>query len=70
MYKWCLVPGCTSTTIKTPEKIFVSVPKKPILRNIWLKLAGRNPDGIVNDSTVFICEDHFEVSKHIRYISL
>lgn len=64
MYKWCLVPGCTNTTIKTPKKVFVSVPKKPKMRKIWLKLARRNPDSIRDDSTVFFCEDHFNVSRH------
>lgn len=67
MYKWCLVPGCTNTTIKTPEKLFVCVPKKPKVRKMWLKLAGRNPDSVVDDSTVFFCEDHFNVSKYITY---
>ncbi|CAH0730792.1 unnamed protein product, partial [Brenthis ino] len=28
---------------------------------MWLKLARRNPDGIRDHSTVFFCEDHFNL---------
>lgn len=62
MYKSCLVPGCTNTTVKTPEKLFVSVPKRPVIRKVWLKLARRNPYKLADDSTIFLCEDHFDVS--------
>lgn len=65
MYKWCVVPACTNTTIKTPEKLFISVPKKPKIRKKWLQLARRDPQAIVNDSTVFFCEDHFNMEKDI-----
>lgn len=64
-YKWCVVPACTNTSIKTPEKLFVCVPKNAKMRKKWLQLARRNPDDIADNSVVFFCEDHFDVSKHI-----
>lgn len=65
MYKSCLVPGCTNTTVKTPEKLFVSVPKRPVIRKVWLKLARRNPYKLADDSTIFLCEDHFDMQKEM-----
>lgn len=58
-YKWCVVPQCISSTTKTPEKMFVSVPKDLKMRKQWLQAANRTDIGDL--SNVFCCEDHFEV---------
>ncbi|XP_039762633.1 uncharacterized protein LOC120635647 isoform X2 [Pararge aegeria] len=65
-YKWCAVPKCTNTSIKTPEKLFVSVPRKADLRRKWLRIARRDPNEIRAASTIFFCEDHFDMQKDIR----
>ncbi|KAJ8985930.1 hypothetical protein NQ317_010687 [Molorchus minor] len=41
-YKYCLVPQCKSTTIKTPNKLFIYVPNNEQIRKKWLKLARRD----------------------------
>ena len=64
-YKWCVVPQCTNTSIKTPEKLFVSVPRNNKMRKKWLQLASRNPKDITENTNVFFCEDHFDVSKRL-----
>lgn len=46
VYKWCAVPQCINTSIKTPNKVFVSVPRKKIIKDKWLKLARRNPNDV------------------------
>lgn len=63
VYKWCVVPQCTNTSIKNPHKLFVSVPTNPKRRKMWLQLARRDPKSIVSHSNVFMCEDHFDVSN-------
>lgn len=62
VYKWCVVPKCTNTSIKTPEKLFVPVPMDPKKRKKWLSLARRDPNSISANSNVYMCEDHFNVS--------
>ena len=62
-YKWCVVPQCTNTSKSNPDKLFVSVPKDPKRRKMWLKLARRDPKSISSTSNVFMCEDHFNVSS-------
>ncbi|KAJ8981028.1 hypothetical protein NQ317_007850 [Molorchus minor] len=41
-YKYCLVPQCKSTTIKTPNKLIIYVPNNEQIRKKWLKLARRD----------------------------
>ncbi len=61
-YKWCAVPGK-----KTPEKLFITVPKSSEVRNTWLLLARRDPKEIKESSVIFFCQDHFDVSKRVMY---
>ncbi|KAK9880722.1 hypothetical protein WA026_021849 [Henosepilachna vigintioctopunctata] len=62
-YKWCLVPQCTNTSIKTPEKMFVNLPLNTKLLKKWLILSRRNPKDIAAKSHAFMCEDHFNMEK-------
>ncbi|KAI5646810.1 THAP domain-containing protein [Phthorimaea operculella] len=62
-YKWCAVPKCTNTSIKTPEKLFVSVPKDVKVRRKWLQLARRDPRHISRNTNAFFCEDHFDMEN-------
>lgn len=65
-YKCCLVPLCKNTTVKTPKKIFLSLPEDKVRRRKWLKSCRRNENDISETSKgVYVCEDHFNVSKHI-----
>ncbi|KAJ8911569.1 hypothetical protein NQ315_007951, partial [Exocentrus adspersus] len=37
-YKWCIVPLCKSTSIATPEKCFIQVPKNDLKRRkLWIR---------------------------------
>ena len=67
VYKWCIVPQCTNTSIKTSQKLFVSVPTNPKRRNKWLQLARRDPNSILSHTNVFMCEDHFDVSMPVIF---
>lgn len=62
-YFWCIVPHCTNTSIKTPEKVFIHVPKDPKTRRLWLLAARRDPKEISAATSVYCCEDHFDVSE-------
>ncbi|KAF2900823.1 hypothetical protein ILUMI_05362 [Ignelater luminosus] len=63
VYKWCVVPQCTNTSIKTPEKMFVPIPKNTKIRKKWLMLARRNPKDIAASTNAFMREDHFNTKK-------
>ncbi|CAK1594367.1 unnamed protein product [Parnassius mnemosyne] len=69
VYKLCVVPQCTNTTISSPHKLFVSVPTNPKRRKMWLRLARRDPKSILAHTNVFMCEDHFNMEKDtINYL--
>lgn len=60
-YRACFVPFCTNTTKRTPQKVFLNVPKKGERRNLWFRTVRRiNPQATT--TKFFCCEDHFEVS--------
>lgn len=61
-YKWCIVPMCTNTSHTTPDKLFINVPKDPKTRKKWILACRRNVSDISEKSTVYCCEDHFNVS--------
>ncbi|KAJ8986268.1 hypothetical protein NQ317_009978 [Molorchus minor] len=68
--KYCLVPQCESTSIKTPGKIFISLPvgsskNKKKRRILWLRAMRRNTDDISENTRGFVCEDHFNVTLPI-----
>lgn len=65
VYKCCVVPRCTNTSIKTPKKLFVYVPNNKTMRYKWLTLARRDPKGLSVNSSIYFCEDHFDVSLYI-----
>ncbi|XP_013140972.1 PREDICTED: uncharacterized protein LOC106105239 [Papilio polytes] len=71
-YKTCAVPFCKSTTISTPHKLFIHVPKNPNIRRNWLILAGRLPTALL--SSVYFCEDHFnledDMENYIEYTTM
>lgn len=70
VYKWCAVPQCKNTSIKTPNKLFIYVPNKKIIRDRWLNLARRDPSVISTNSSIYFCEDHFDVSSCHRFIGI
>ncbi|XP_048000118.1 uncharacterized protein LOC125237175 isoform X1 [Leguminivora glycinivorella] len=61
VYKWCAVPQCTNSSLKTPDKVFVYVPNEKTMRFKWLTLARRDPKAINVDSSIYFCEDHFDL---------
>lgn len=64
-YKWCAVPQCTNTSIKTPNKVFIYVPNDKTMRYKWLTLARRDPKAVRLDTSIYFCEDHFDVSFNV-----
>lgn len=69
-YQWCIVPRCTNTSIKTPEKVFLHVPKQPKERKLWFKAVRRDPKEVSATTSLYCCEDHFDVSAHAYNFSL
>lgn len=66
--KYCMVPLCKNTTYTTPDKIFFSVPKNDAIRKKWCKAMRRDEKKNVklsSISTIYCCEDHFDVSSYI-----
>ncbi|KAL0861404.1 hypothetical protein ABMA27_008948 [Loxostege sticticalis] len=47
-YKWCAVPQCTNTSLKTPNKVFIYVPNDKTMRYKWLTLARCHMIWIIN----------------------
>lgn len=69
VYKWCAVPQCANTSLKTPNKLFVYVPNNKTIRYKWLNLARRDQTAIKLNSPIYFCKDHFDVSFYsISYI--
>ena len=60
--RYCIVPGCRNTTLTTPQKRFIYVPMNEQRRSSWLK-AVRTQNQYSKKSTIFVCEDHFNVSR-------
>ncbi|XP_043189316.1 uncharacterized protein LOC122363762 isoform X1 [Amphibalanus amphitrite] len=61
-YYTCFVPGCTNTTVSTPDKIFIGLPRSDKLRKLWSNAARR--DGpLISASGSACCEDHFTLEK-------
>lgn len=57
-----MVPECKSTSIKTPNKLFIFVPSKVEVRQKWLTLARRNDANCLSSiSRMYFCEDHFDL---------
>lgn len=67
VYRWCAVPQCSNTSVKTPNKLFIQAPMKKKVRNMWLNLARREPTAISPKSILYFCEDHFDVSIYFIY---
>lgn len=68
VYRWCAVPQCNNTSIKTPNKLFINVPITKKVRNTWLNLARRDPVIISPNSVLYFCEDSSLVSISILAI--
>lgn len=61
-YKNCVVPQCTSTSINTPNKLFIYVPNDVKIRRKWLTLARRDDaHSLSTKSRMYFCEDHFDL---------
>lgn len=73
-YKCCAVPMCKSTSFKTPQKLFINLPKIAKIRRKWLTLARRHPDSLSTTSTSHFCEDHFDLpndmENYIQYTTM
>ncbi|KAJ8704957.1 hypothetical protein PYW08_012277 [Mythimna loreyi] len=63
-YKYCAVPLCHNTTIRTPQKLFVHVPKQKEIRKQWFQLARR--DKPLTAQNVYYCEDHFDMPNDME----
>ncbi|KAF9410765.1 hypothetical protein HW555_010247 [Spodoptera exigua] len=63
-YKYCIVPKCTNTTRKTPDKVFFRISSDAKIRKQWCKVMRR--DNISPKSCLYCCEDHFN-SKEKMY---
>lgn len=66
-YKYYVVPKCQSTTVKTTEKLFISLPNDLKARKLWQK-AMRRTTFVSNKGSKYCCEDHFDVSSSFEYI--
>ena len=66
-YWWCFVPKCKSISVENREKIFLCVLKGE-LRKKWYKTVRRDMYPTTSlTSTIFCCEDHFNVSIYFNF---
>ncbi|KAJ8675309.1 hypothetical protein QAD02_011095 [Eretmocerus hayati] len=63
-YKYCFVPGCSSTTSQNPHKNFLCVPRDEEKKKICCQAVGRQIES--TRGTVYCCEDHFDVKEDLR----
>lgn len=68
-YKNCAVPECTSSTSKTPGKLYIIVPVDQKIRMKWLDLARRDFKSS-RDAIIYFCEDHFDVSNTLCLLTI
>ncbi|CAK1590699.1 unnamed protein product [Parnassius mnemosyne] len=67
MYKYCIVPKCINTSIKTPEKLFFNVPKDPNLVKQWYSIVKRDDKTTPSaEATRNCCEDHFDLEEDME----
>nr|XP_026487263.1 uncharacterized protein LOC113394240 [Vanessa tameamea] len=65
MYRYCVVPECKNTTIKTPDKLFFSIPTGAQKRRDWCTAMGRTR--LLRPYTnYFCCEDHFDIENDME----
>lgn len=62
-YKYCIVPMCKNTTVSTPNKIFFNVPRTSEIRRKWCEIIGREETQLSESTSLYCCEDHFNVSS-------
>ncbi|XP_031335325.1 uncharacterized protein LOC116165155 [Photinus pyralis] len=63
VYHWCIVPMCTNTSVKTPQKTFINVPKSGKMRRLWINAVRRDPKEFAVSTVLFVCEDHFKLEE-------
>ena len=54
---------CKNTTIKTPENVFITMPKDKKKRKQWWMSARR--DFSMKENSYYCCEDHFDVCMYL-----
>ncbi|XP_066258136.1 uncharacterized protein [Euwallacea similis] len=64
--KWCFVPGCTNTSIKTPEKIFLTVPNNMQRKKKWFRAVKRELKHVSIKTHFYCCEDHFKLEEDME----
>ncbi|XP_069363463.1 zinc finger protein 845-like [Maniola hyperantus] len=65
-YHYCIVRECKNTSIKTPGKLWIRVPREINIRNTWLRLAQRDPESLSTTSQIHFCEDHFDLENDME----
>ncbi|KAF4528771.1 hypothetical protein B566_EDAN016959, partial [Ephemera danica] len=61
--KYCIVPMCQNTILRTPEKKFFAVPRNEKQRKLWFLACHRDPMSRIGSR--FVCEDHFELREDL-----
>ncbi|XP_044727581.1 uncharacterized protein LOC123291379 [Chrysoperla carnea] len=65
-YRWCAVPECKNTSVKTPEKLWMQVPNDINMRKTWFKVARRDLELLFKKSRLYFCEDHFDLEHDME----
>ncbi|KAI4460443.1 thap domain [Holotrichia oblita] len=60
-YKYCAVPMCQSSTVNSPDKKFITIPRDVTRRKKWFTAMGRYKP-LADKTTGYCCCDHFDVS--------
>ncbi|XP_057670252.1 uncharacterized protein LOC130902277 [Diorhabda carinulata] len=59
MKKLCFVTSCLNSSESTPHKLFIFVPRNPVVRKTWFDAVGRT----LVKTTSYCCEDHFNLKE-------
>jgi len=62
--RYCFVPQCQSTSLRNPDKMFISVPRDENVKLKWFNAVRRDLRFVSSSSKTHfsVCEDHFDVS--------
>ncbi|XP_057656426.1 uncharacterized protein LOC130893975 [Diorhabda carinulata] len=55
----CFVPSCLNSSESTPHKLFIFVPRNPVVRKTLFDAVGRT----LVKTTSYCCEDHFNLKE-------
>ncbi|XP_041985244.1 uncharacterized protein LOC121737649 isoform X2 [Aricia agestis] len=62
-YHFCIVKECKNTSVNSPHKLWIQLPRERKKRETWLKLVGRDQEYLSPKTLYYFCDDHFDMEN-------